>query len=197
MKNIIAFVVCVFAFFASANPAGAQIRVGAILNGPGEIVSDSEQLEKLDIKLAELLPANKYEVLPVRDMLGKEKDYRRNHNIFQAPNQLSPQPLSMEARCELGKESNCDYIMSVNMQSAEGKSGFFMIEGEKRMDLLTDLVITDISAKRDVFQKQYKTGGMDAGPVFTRTKGDAGKAMIKAFDKFLKKLVIVPEKDIP
>ena len=100
MKRFLMFVLCMFSLWACANPANAQVRIGITLNAPGVIFNDTEQLEKLDNRLAELLPTDKYEVLPVQVLIQKEKEYRRNKNIFQAPNQLTPQPLSMEALCE-------------------------------------------------------------------------------------------------
>ena len=60
MKKIIMLFLFVFTFLLSVNPVDAQIRIGAILDAPNEIVDNAEKLEKLNIKLEELLPSDKY-----------------------------------------------------------------------------------------------------------------------------------------
>ena len=67
----------------------------------------------------------------------------------------------------------------------------------KRMNLITVLVITDIEKQTDIFQQQYKNRGVDKVYMFNTRSGNAGKAIINAFNKFLQEMVIVPGKDIP
>ena len=140
MKKIIFFVLFACTFLVNANQADAQIRIGAILNAPNEISTNTEQLEKLNIRLAELLPSDKYEVLPIQEMMEKEKEYRRNKNIFQAPNQLTPPALSQEALCELGKNSNCDYLVLIKQEYTDAVRKYVILvpgSPEKKINLTT------------------------------------------------------------
>ncbi len=194
MKKIIFFVLFACTFLVNANQADAQIRIGAILNAPNEISTNTEQLEKLNIRLAELLPSDKYEVLPIQEMMEKEKEYRRNKNIFQAPNQLTPPALSQEALCELGKNSNCDYLVLIKQEYTDAVRKYVILvpgSPEKKINLTTNIKIFNIGTKQEKTLKEYKNrAGMRRG------NKDLPQALVRAFDDFLKDLVIDPAKDI-
>lgn len=194
MKKIIMLLLFVFSFLVSANPVDAQIRIGTILNVPNEIVDSAEELEKFNIKLTELFPADKYEVLPVQEMMAKEREYRRDKGIFQAPNQPTPPALSAEALRELGKSNNCDYLMLIKQEYKEAVRMFVVsLPGtpEKKIALKTNIRIFNIETKQEKTLKEYKNrAGM-------RNDGNGlSQALLKAFDNFLNDLTIDPEKDI-
>ncbi len=200
MKKLSLLFSFLFVLLLSCLPANAQKTVGILFNAPDVIQKNAEQIDKLDARLVQLLPSNKYTVLPVKIMMDKETEFRKRKKIFQAPNQALPPALSNEALGELGKENGCDYIITINMQASEGKPGIIMIMGEKRIGLVTNMVIRDLSENRDICQKHYSNTGVDGGHAFAfnrKQKVDEGNLLSKAYDKFLKKIEIIPGTDIP
>lgn len=200
MKSILSVFIFIVSMFLICVPVSAQKTVGVFITAPDAIIKDADQTDKLEIRLAELLPKEKYNILPIRKMLTKEAEYRRRKNIFQSPNQVTEPKLTKEAICELGKEIGCDYVLSIRIDATEVKKKWDFSIGTnavKRMNLITVLVITDIEKQTDIFQQQYKNRGVDKVYMFNTRSGNAGKAIINAFNKFLQEMVIVPGKDIP
>lgn len=83
------FSLLLISLFLFCFPVSAQKTVGVFLTAPNTIAKNAEQINKLETRLAELLPNTKYNNFSIQQMMAKDYDYRKRKNIFQSPNQFT------------------------------------------------------------------------------------------------------------
>ncbi len=194
MKRFLMLLVLIVSILFRTNIVNAQKQIGVLFYGPDAISNNSELLDKLDDRIYKLFPTDKFTVVPVREMMAKEEEYRKNKRIFKAPNQITPMPLSNDALCDLGKETGCNYLLSINSEFKTGVRKFVLTLSQapqKKIDMFTNVMVTDVETNGIIFAKDYQSRSS-----MKHNSSDIDKAIVKAFRSFVNDFNIVLGKDI-
>ena len=180
--------------------ANAQVVVGVVFDGPTVFVNDETKMKQLDNKLLEILPAEKYQVVPTSIITAAATTYRTENSMLKDGEPDKDKPLTAAILSKLGRQAGCDYILQLDMRplgaNSESIGAFSRFSDSKALVILslTDIRVINVDSEQYEYKKEYLSAGRHA---VTRVLGIGGKpkeakAMDDLFECFLKYLSLRP-----